>query len=208
MGNGLVEILVRNGYLKSHSIIDAFREITRAEFVPPEFETEADADIPLPIGHGQTISQPTTVAIMFELLDTKPGQKVLDIGSGSGWTTAMLGHIVGTDGRVVAVEILPELHDMTERNVEKFSLVKAGIVKCVLGDGNVGYDPEQPFDRILVSAAADEVPQALKDQLAVGGKMVIPVHNRLCYLEKRGENDFYKEEFPGFSFVPLVQKYF
>jgi protein-L-isoaspartate(D-aspartate) O-methyltransferase len=208
MGNGLVEILIQNGYLKSEHIIRAFNEIVRADFVPLELEEQAEADIPLPIGFGQTISQPTTVAIMFELLDPKPGQKILDVGSGSGWTSALLGSIAGENGKVVTLEILQELHEMTKRNVEKFDLMKSGIVECVLGDGNLGYKQLAPYDRILVSAAAEEVPQALKDQLAVGGKMVIPIHNHLAYLEKRGEGDFYKEEFPGFVFVPLVEKSF
>lgn len=208
MSNGLVEILIRNGYLKSPQVIRAFNEITRADFVPKEFEQEAEVDIPLPIGFGQTISQPTTVAIMFELLDAQAGQRVLDIGSGSGYTSALLGNIVGTNGKVAAIEYLPELHEMTKTNIEKFGLVSAGVVECVLGDGNEGYASLQPYDRILVSAAPDDIPQALKTQLAVGGKMVIPIHNHLCYIEKRGENDFYREEFPGFSFVPLVQKSF
>lgn len=208
MGSGLVEILIRNGYLKSEFIIRAFNEIVRADFVPSEFEEQADADIPLPIGFGQTISQPTTVAIMLELLNPKPNHKILDVGSGSGWTSALLGNIAGNEGKVVALEILPELYEMTKRNVEKFDLISSGIVECVLGDGNQGHKQLSPYDRILVSAAADKVPQALQDQLAVGGKMVIPIHNHLTYLEKRREGDFYKEEFPGFVFVPFVQKSF
>ncbi|MFZ2299748.1 MAG: protein-L-isoaspartate O-methyltransferase [Candidatus Moraniibacteriota bacterium] len=208
MASGLVELLIRNGYLKSEPIIRAFSEITRADFVPSEFERQAEADIPLPIGYGQAISQPTTVAIMLELLDPRPGQRMLDVGSGSGWTSALLGTIAGSMGKVAAIEILPELHEMTKRNVEKFRLISSGIVECVLSDGHHGYAPGAPYDRILVSAAAEEVPQVLKDQLAVGGKIVIPIHNHLTYLEKRGERDFYKEEFPGFVFVPFIQKSF
>lgn len=201
-----MEILIRNGYLKSAPIIQAFNAVSRAEFVLPEFEEQAEADIPLPIGFGQAISQPTTVAIMLELLDPRSGQRILDIGSGSGWTSALLGTIAGNDGKVAAIEVLPELHKMTRHNVEKFGLVSSGTVTCVLGDGRIGYQSLAPFDRILVSAAAEEVPHAFKNQLAVGGKMVIPLHNHLVYLEKRGEDDYYKEEFPGFVFVPLIEK--
>ncbi|MEK7549615.1 MAG: protein-L-isoaspartate O-methyltransferase [Patescibacteria group bacterium] len=208
MGSSLVEVLVRNGYLKTAGNIRAFSDISRADFVPSEFENEAEADIPLPIGFGQTISQPTTVALMFELLNPLPGNCVLDIGCGSGWTSALLGNIVGKDGKVIALERLPELHEMTKRNVEKFQLLSAGIVECFLSDGLLGYPECSPFDRILVSAGAEEIPQTLKEQLKVGGKMVIPVHNHLTFLEKRGPDDFYKEEFPGFSFVPLVKKSF
>jgi protein-L-isoaspartate(D-aspartate) O-methyltransferase len=206
MKSSIIEILIRNGYLKSPHIIEAFNEIVRADFVPEHFESEAEADIPLPIGFGQTISQPTTVAIMLELLDPQPGQHILDIGSGSGWTTALLGRIVGETGKVVAIERLPELYEMTKQNVDKFGLIKAGIVECTEGDGNVGYPLYAPYDRILASAAPDEIPQAFKDQLKDGGKMVLPLHNHLCYVERHSEKDFFKEEFPGFSFVPLIKK--
>ncbi|MBI2438981.1 MAG: protein-L-isoaspartate O-methyltransferase [Candidatus Moranbacteria bacterium] len=208
MTSGLVELLVRNGYLKSPLITRAFQDVSRAEFVAVEFEQEVEADIPLPIGFGQALSQPATVAIMIELLDPHAKQRVLDIGSGSGWTSALLGSIVGENGKVVAVELLPELYEITKQNVEKFGFMSAGVIECVLGDGHKGYEACAPYDRILVSAAADEVPEALKKQLVVGGKMVIPIHNHLVYLEKRGEKDFYKEEFPGFCFVPLIEKSF
>ena len=192
MNTGLTEMLVQNGYLKSRSIIHAFNKITRVDFVPPELESRAEMDVALPIGLEQTISQPSTVATMLELLDPKRGQQVLDIGSGSGWTSAMLADIVGSQGKVVAVEIIPELHEMTKRNVEKFGFVSSGTVECILNDGNRGYEPLSPYDRILVSASADEIPWILKEQLVIGGKMIIPIRESLVYIEKRGENDFYK----------------
>jgi protein-L-isoaspartate(D-aspartate) O-methyltransferase len=206
MRSGLVEILIHDGYLKSPHIVSAFDEVARADFVPSEFESEADVDIPLPIGFGQTISQPTIVALMLELLDPQKGHRTLDVGSGSGWTSALLGHIVGEKGKVVALDFMPELCEMTRKNVDKFDLIKAGIVECLVGDGQHGYPECQPYDRILVSASLDEIPNALKKQLVIGGKMVIPVRNHLCYLERRSDDEFYKEDFPGFTLAPLVEK--
>ena len=202
----LVNDLIRKGYLKSDAIIDAFSEIGRIEFVRSEFEREAEADIPLPIGFGQTISQPLTVAFMFELLNPEREQNILDIGSGSGWTTALLSYIVGSKGKVIAFEKIPELCEWGRENIEKFKFVSKKIAEPHCGDGSMGFSPNAPYDRILVSAMVQSVPQELKDQLKIGGKMVIPVYNDIWYLEKKGENYFYKEEFPGFSFVPLVQK--
>lgn len=200
----LANDLIRKGYLKADLLIDAFFEISRVEFVPKELETEAEADIPLPIGYGQTISQPTTVAIMLELLGAERGNKILDVGSGSGWTTALLSYIAGKDGKIIAVERNKDLCRFGENNAEKFGYVSRGIARFICADGSKGYSEEGPYDRILVSASAEYVPAELKKQLKIGGKMVIPVLNSIWYLEKRGENNFYKEEFQGFSFVPLV----
>lgn len=202
--NRLINELIRRGYLKTDLIIEAFAKVDRIEFVPEELETEAYVNIPLPIGHGQTISQPQTVAIMLEMLGPKPGDKILDVGSGSGWTTALLMHIVGDKGKVTAMDRIEGLLESGKKNVEKFDFTKKGNVSFILGDGSRGYAKESPYDCILVSAAAQEVPEALKKQLKVGGRMVIPVYNDLWFLRKDSENDFYKEEYPGFSFVPLI----
>jgi protein-L-isoaspartate(D-aspartate) O-methyltransferase len=202
--NKFVNDLIKNGYLKNDLIIDAFSSVDRIEFVLPEYEKDAYANIPLPIGYGQTISQPMTVAIMLELLDPQRGQNILDVGSGSGWTTALLSYIVGEKGKVTAIERKEELVEFGKKNADKLGFVKNKIAEFVTGDGREGYLEHAPYDRILVSASADCIPNALKEQLKVGGKMVIPVLNSLWYLEKKGENDFKKEEYGGFTFVPLI----
>ncbi|MDP1620286.1 MAG: protein-L-isoaspartate O-methyltransferase [Candidatus Moranbacteria bacterium] len=201
----LVNNLIRDGYLKSDAIIDALEHIRRVEFVPKDLELEVDADVALPIGYGQTISQPLVVAIMLELLDPQKGQKILDVGSGSGWTTALLSYVVGPEGKVIAVDIIDALSKFGRTNADKFGFVEKGIAEFHNADGSKGFPAQAPYDRILVSASAnDEIPQALKDQLKIGGKMVIPYRNSIIYLEKESADKFYKEEFPGFTFVPFV----
>ncbi|MFA6973397.1 MAG: protein-L-isoaspartate O-methyltransferase [Parcubacteria group bacterium] len=200
----LVNDLMTKGYLKSDLVIDAFSEISRMEFVPRELELEAEQDIALPIGFGQTISQPLVVAFMLELLDVQRGHRVLDVGSGSGWTTSLLAYMVGSEGKVIGIERIKELNDFGKKNAEKFGFIKKGIAEFYDGDGSKGCADKAPFDRIMVSAVSYEIPQELKDQLVIGGKLVMPIRNSIIYLEKKSETEFYKEEFPGFYFVPLV----
>ena len=198
---------MQDGYLKTDKVIDAFDRVNRVEFVPKALELQANADVALPIGFGQTISQPLVVAFMLELLDVQKGQRVLDVGSGSGWTTTLLADIVGQNGKVVAVELIEELCEFGKSNVDKFGFVRDGIVEFHNINGSQGFPEKAPYDRILVSAATvDSIPHALKDQLANGGKMVIPVGNSIVYLEKESVDKFNKEEFPGFTFVPMVME--
>lgn len=201
----LINSLIKQGYLKSDVLIEAFFNIERKEFLPQELEDQAEANIALPIGYGQTISQPLTVAFMLELLNPQAGQKILDVGSGSGWTTALLAFVVGEKGKVVALERIKELVEFGKKNVQKFSFYKKGIVEFYEADGTKGFPQEAPFDRILVSAAAEEVPPALKEQLKINGKLIIPVGDELCYLEKKDANNFFEERFPGFEFVRLIK---
>lgn len=200
----LIDDLIRDGYLKSSRIIEAFLKINRIDFVSRELESEAYENVALPIGYGQTISQPLTVAFMLELLDPRSGQKILDLGSGSGWTTALLAEIVGEKGKVIAIERIIELAEFGRKNIEKYGFIKKGIVEMRLADGSIGFSAASPYDRILVSASASAIPSELKKQMKIGGKMVIPVKNSIVYVEKKGEDEFFEKEFPGFSFVPLV----
>jgi protein-L-isoaspartate(D-aspartate) O-methyltransferase len=184
-------------------IAEAFVKTPRDAFLHVEEQDYADLDAPLSIGYGQTNSQPTTVRMMLEWLDVKPGQKVLDVGSGSGWTTALLACLVGPKGRVVAVEKVPELVKFGETNVKK--LGRNNISFHVAKSGVFGWPDDAPFDRILVSAAPDQLPDELLDQLKLGGKMVIPVKTTMLVLEKTPDGRIKREAYPGFSFVPLVR---
>jgi len=179
----------------------AFKAVDRANFVPKELRGSADIDAPLPIGYGQTNSQPYTVRLMLEWLGVQPGNKVLDVGSGSGWTTALLSHLVGPKGWVCAVEQVPELVEFGQDNCERIGVKNARFFTA--GD-EFGWPEEAPFDRILVSASADELPQELVDQLSVGGKMVIPVQNDILEITKKTKDDLDIKKHEGFVFVPLL----
>lgn len=197
----LVESLKEEGVLKTPKIIEAFLKIKREDFV---IDKEwAYLDTALPIGFNQTISQPLVVAFMLELLEPKEGEKILDIGSGSGWTTALLAHCVSLKGKVIAIEIIPELKEFGENNVKKYNFIKKGIVKFILGNGKIGYEPEAPYDKILVSASAVSVPEELKKQLKVGGIIVMPIYESIVKITKISESEYNQEEYSGFVFVPL-----
>jgi protein-L-isoaspartate(D-aspartate) O-methyltransferase len=200
----LVEQLINQGWLKTARVIKAFQKIKRIDFLPDQFKKLADLDEPLPIGFSQTNSQPLTVAFMLELLDLKPADNVLDVGSGSGWTTSLLAEIVGLKGRVTALEINSQLKQFGDKNISKYNFIKKGIVQTFLTDANKGYSKNSLYDKILVSAAVVKVSDSLKSQLKIGGRMVIPIDSSIWLLVKKNEKEFQETEYPGFIFVPLV----
>jgi protein-L-isoaspartate(D-aspartate) O-methyltransferase len=202
----LVEKLIAEGWLKTERIIKAFKKIKRVDFLPESLKNLAEVNEALPIGFGQTISQPLVVAFMLELLQPREGEKILDIGSGSGWTTALLAEIVGEKGKVIAIEVIPELKEFGEKNVAKYNFLEKGIVEFVCGDGSKGWKEEAPFDKILVSATAKECYLAWKEQIKVGGKIVTPIGNSIWLFVKKSEKNFEEFEYPGFVFVPLIEK--
>lgn len=204
----LVENLIQAGWLKTPRIIDAFKKIKRADFLPDDIRDLAEINEAMPIGHRQTISQPLVVAFMLELLEPKEGEKILDIGSGSGWTSALLAEIVGSKGKVIAIEVIPELKEFGEKNVAKYNLAEKGIVEFVCADGSNGYSEESPYDKILCSAAIqqNQIPSAWKEQLKVGGRIVTPIGSSIWEFSKKTENDFQEKEYSGFIFVPLIKK--
>ena len=204
--NELVEHLKEQGVLQSPQIIRAFSAINRADFVPPDMKGWAQVDEVLPLPSGQTISQPYVVAFMLEKLEPKEGQKILDIGSGSGWTTALLASIVGQKGKVIGIEVRPELAIFGEMNVAKYNFIEKGIVNIRCANGKEGYAKDAPYDGILVSASlADHaIPGAWKEQLSIGGKIVVPIQHSLWVFTKKDEYQFTQKEYPGFAFVPFV----
>jgi protein-L-isoaspartate(D-aspartate) O-methyltransferase len=203
----LIDDLIEQGYLKTPRIISAFRKIKRADFMPENSRHRSEVNAPVEIGFGQTISQPLTVAFMLELLQPQEGDNILDVGSGSGWTTALLSEIAGDKGKVYGVEIVPELKEFGERNASKYNFVKKGITEFILGDGNWGLKKHAPYDRILVSASAEKVPTELERQLKIGGILVIPVKESIWKIVRKENGKFERKEYPGFVFVPLIRTY-
>ena len=210
----LVEELVDLGYLKTPDLINAFKAVNRGDFVPPEMKEYAYHNDPLPIGYEQTISQPLTVAFMLELLDLKAGDKVLEVGAGSGWQTALISKLIeyeggisqDKDGRygVVALERIDALAQKAIDNLSKYGFVEREVAKIINFDGTKGYETEAPFDKIIAAASGEEIPESWKQQLVIGGRIVAPVKDAIVVLDKTGKNDFETREFHGFAFVPLI----
>ncbi|HUD07554.1 MAG TPA: protein-L-isoaspartate O-methyltransferase [Candidatus Saccharimonadales bacterium] len=179
----------------------AFKRINRQSFVPDHLKDLAIIDGPLPIGYGQTISQPTTVRMMLSWLDIQPGNKILDVGSGSGWSSALLAYLTGPTGQVLAVERIPYLMKLGKANCRKIGISNVEFFKAGKELGLIKY---APYDRILVSAAADKLSESLITQLKIGGKMVIPVRHDILEITKTKSNEYKNISHPGFVFVPLI----
>ncbi len=200
----LVSKLKHDGVLKSQCIEKALLEIDRADFVRPEDKNYSYADTAMPIGYGQTISQPYTVVFMLELLDVRPGQKILDVGTGSGWQAALLSHLAGEGGKVHTIEIIPNLVVFAKENISKYPELAQKIIFHT-GSAKEGIEEEAPFDRIIAAADVRNVPEAWSRQLKVGGVMVYPKDNGIYKATKNSETDFNTLYYPGFVFVPFVE---
>jgi len=204
--NPFVSNLINQGVLKTPWVIEAFEKINRADFVLLELKNEAYINEPLYIGNGQTISQPYTVAFMIELLNLEPGNKIFEIGFGSGWQTAILAEIVGGTGKVFAVERIRELFEFGTQNISKYNFIKKGIVKTILGNATEGLEQYAPFDRIIAAASGEDIPETWLNELKIGGRLVAPIKKSIWLYIKKSEKEFDKQEFPGFVFVPLINE--
>lgn len=205
--NNLISYLKSQGIVKSEKVAAAFEAVDRKDFVPAEAAEAAYADEALPIGFGQTISQPTTVALMLERLDAREGEVIFDVGSGSGWQAALLAHLVGPTGRIYTTEIVSELCDFSQENLKKYPALASRIIsECGNAAAGVRTLPQQEsLDKIIAAAALDEVPAVWRAQLKIGGKMIYPSHEALVLETKTGATEFKAVEFPGFVFVPFVK---
>lgn len=201
----LIKILINYKELKHKNVIDAFLKVERHKFVPDEYKDLAYNDEPLSIGHSQTISAPSIIANMIESLDIKDNDKILEIGTGSGYQTAILAELV-KNGKVISIEKIEDLANKARERLKDYKNVE-----IIVGDGTQGYEKEKFYDKIIVSACASKIPQKLIEQLKDNGKMVIPVGGDLIFQElilvEKKKDKIYKKFLTGCSFVPLIGKY-
>lgn len=213
----LVESLIKQGILKTPKVIKAMRAAPRTKFVPLNMQDHTSTDTPLPIGFGQTISAPHMVSIMNEALQLNTGNRVLEVGAGSGWHAATIAEIIAPReaprsewGHVYTVEIVQALAENARRNI-----INTGYgdrVTIINGDGSKGYPEKAPYDRTVVTAAAPNIPKLLVDQLKTNGIMLIPVGSatmfqNLLKLTKQADGKIAEENLGGVAFVPLTGEY-
>jgi len=196
----LIESLERKG-ITDESLLNSMRQVEREKFIPPAVRAHAYSDIALPIGYNQTISQPYTIAIMTQALNIQKGDKVLEIGTGSGYQAALLEKM---GAKTYSIERNFEIYNDAIKRFDKLGIR----VHCKHGDGTIGWEEYAPFDKIIVTAGSPQIPPQLKKQLAAGGKMVIPVGDKLSQslkvITKISETEFEIENIPEFAFVPLI----
>jgi len=201
----LIINMKKSGFLTNEKVEKAIRKISRHMFLPVSLQDEAYEDIPLPIMKNQTISQPSVVARMTEWLDVKEGQKILEVGSGSGWQSAILSYLVG-NGKVYSIEKHEELAEFAKKNLESIGINN---VEVIIGDGSTGLENEAPFDRIIITAACKKIPEALKRQLANEGLLIAPVGEHLqslVLIKKTRQGIIEIKNQSGYVFVPLLGK--
>lgn len=202
----LIQLLILRGDIKSERVAIAMSRVPRELFVPEDKRELAYEDTPLPIGYGQTISAPGVVARMTELLSPQEGDKVLEVGTGSGYQAAILAELVGPSGRVITIERIKEIAEAASERLRRLGY--GDRVKVIVGDGSLGYPPEAPYDKIIVTAAAPSLPPPLVLQLKEGGRMVIPIGHRyvqsLYIVEKSPSGDVRTIRDLDVIFVPLI----
>jgi protein-L-isoaspartate(D-aspartate) O-methyltransferase len=214
----LVDNLIKQDKLRSPRVIQAMRAVSRTKFLPPNLKPYAASDMPLQIGFGQTVSAPHMVCIMNEALQLQVGNKILEVGAGSGWHAATLAEIVAPSesprsewGHVYTVEVVQALAEAAKKNIMNTGF--SDRVTIITGDGSKGYAEKAPFDRILVDAATPNVPKPLVEQLKDGGILLVPVGSHAALFQtlkkvtKLSDGKAKEENLGGVAFVPLVGEY-
>jgi protein-L-isoaspartate(D-aspartate) O-methyltransferase len=201
----IVNKLIHRGYLKTDNIIDAFSEINRAEFVSDKFRIAAASDIPLSIGHGQVLPEPSVVSFMLELLRPSRGQDILVVGFGGGWVIAMLSFIVGSEGRIKAIDMIADMKEETEININKFNFIsRDNIVTMQVINGSEDISADEKYDRIIVINPDMWTLYDFITLLKIDGVMVAPIDNIIYYFNYRGENeDNVEERFDSMRYLPV-----
>lgn len=203
----MVERLYESGYIKTEKVKDAMMSVPREEFMPTSNRPYAYIDRPLPIGEGQTISAPHMVAMICEILELKEGMKVLEIGTGFGYNAAVVAQIISKKGHLYSIERIESLAKTANENLKRTNMGEN--ITIVIGDGTKGYPQEAPYDRIYGTASAPSVPEPLKEQLKIGGIMLVPVGDKnyfqeLVYIKRTSENDYERKHIGGVAFVPMI----
>ncbi|MGC8583488.1 MAG: protein-L-isoaspartate(D-aspartate) O-methyltransferase [Thermoproteus sp.] len=203
----LVEGLISEGILRSENVIEAMLKVPREEFVLPEYRLSAYVDNPLPLLGDATISAPHMVAMLCEAVRPREGMRILEVGTGSGYQAAVCAEAIKRKGKVFTIEVEWPLAIFAAQNIERLGY--ADVVEVYYGDGTLGIPEKAPFDAILVTAAAERVPAALQDQLALGGRLVIPLEERLgqtLYLYIKSEKGWTRERLAYVAFVKLKER--
>jgi len=201
----LANNLIHKGYLKTDVIIEAFSEINRAEFVPDRFRVAASSDIPLSIGHGQVLPEPSVLSFMMELLRPARSQNVLIVGFGGGWVITMMSYIVGPGGSVVAIDTIQDLKEETQKNIQKYNFVaRNDSTELKLVSGREDISAEKHFDRIMVINPDLWSLYPFRKLLSVGGVMVAPIDNVVYYFNNRADDEeMIEERFDSINFLPV-----
>lgn len=205
----LVEKLYNQGYIKTEKVKEAMLKVPREEFMPPENSSYAYLDRPFPIGKGQTISAPHMVAIIAEKLDLTEGMNILEIGTGFGYNAAVVAEIVGKEGHVYTIERIPALVEKSKENLNKTGY--SDRVTVIEGDGTIGYPDKAPYDRVYGTASAPKIPEPLKEQLKIGGKLIIPMgsdyYQELVSVIRISPDEYRTHNLGGVVFVPMIGKH-
>ncbi|MBI2144815.1 protein-L-isoaspartate(D-aspartate) O-methyltransferase [Candidatus Woesearchaeota archaeon] len=197
----------RNAKIANEKTLEAFVKVPRELFVLQELREVAYEDYPLPILCGKTISQPTTTIIMINALELRDGDRVLEIGTGSGYHAALIATAIGSNGKVYSLEVVPELVSFSRDNLKRAGIKNVTVME---EDGSQGYPKEAPFDRIIITAACPEIPKPLIDQLNIGGVLVGPVgpiHTQEMVKLRKTSRGIEKEGLGEFVFLPMVGKH-